>query len=143
MNHYILIWSICTFVETRVQEEIHLEDLARQTGFSLAHIRDVFRKYTGKSLSCYMQERKIANAAQELLCTDKTVIDRAVLYGYSGRTVFSRAFRRHTGYTPSQFRSEAPSLPRIRLCAGVFGAALPQRQKGIEGQTDASAFTGS
>ena len=75
MNHYILIWSICTFVETRVQEEIHLEDLARQTGFSLAHIRDVFRKYTGKSLSCYMQERKIANAAQELLCTDKKVID--------------------------------------------------------------------
>ena len=63
MNHYILIWSVCTFVETRVQEEINLEELALQTGFSLAHVRDIFRQNTGKSLSHYIQERKIANAA--------------------------------------------------------------------------------
>ena len=38
MNHYILIWSVCTFVESHVREEIPLEELVRQTGFSLAHI---------------------------------------------------------------------------------------------------------
>lgn len=114
-------------METRVQEEINLEELALQTGFSLAHIRDVFRRNTGKSLSHYIQERKIANAAQELLYTDKKIIDIAVQYGFSGRTVFSRIFRRHTGYTPSQFRTERPALTRIRLCAGVFGAGLPQK----------------
>lgn len=26
MNHYILIWSVCTFVESRVCEEIHPEE---------------------------------------------------------------------------------------------------------------------
>lgn len=129
MNHYILIWSVCTSVETRVREEINLEELALQTGFSLAHIRDVFRRNTGKSLSRYIQERKVANAAQELLYTDKKIIDIAMEYGYSGRTVFSRVFMRHTGYTPSQFRSVRPALTRIRLCAGVFGAGLPQKTK--------------
>lgn len=104
-----------------------MEDLVRQTGFSLAHIRDVFRKSTGKPLSSYVQERRIANAAQELLDTDKSILDIAINYGFSGRTVFSRAFRRHTNYTPSQFRAEAPVLARVRLCAGVFGAALPKR----------------
>ena len=127
MNHYILIWSVCTYVESRVREEIDLEEFVRQTGFSLAHIRDVFRKHTGKSLSRYVQERRIANAAQDLLDTDKTILDIAIQYGFSGRTVFSRAFRRHTGYTPSQFRAEAPVLARVRLCAGVYGAALPDR----------------
>ncbi len=127
MNHYILIWSVCTFVESRVKEEIPMEELVRQTGFSLAHIRDVFRKCTGKPLTRYVQERKIANAAQELLDTDRTILEIAVNYGFSGRTVFSRAFRRYTGYTPSQFRTEAPLLSRVRLCAGVFGAALPNR----------------
>ena len=127
MNHYILIWSVCTFVESRVCEDIRMEELVRQTGFSLAHIRDVFRKYTGKPLARYVQERRIANAAQELLDTDKTILDIAVQYGFSGRTVFSRAFQRHTGYTPYQFRSEAPVLARMRLCAGVYGAALPKR----------------
>ena len=128
MNHYILIWSVCTFVEPRVQEEINLEELALQTGFSLPHVRDVFRKNTGKSLSRYIQERKIANAAQELLYTDKKIIDIAMEYGYSSRTVFSRIFRRHTGYTPSQLRACRPALPRIRLCAGVFGVGLPEKQ---------------
>ena len=81
MNQYILIWSVCTFVEARVQEEIHPEELACQTGFSLAHIRDVFRENTGKSLSHYIQERKIANAAQQLLYTDDKIIDIAIHYG--------------------------------------------------------------
>ena len=129
MNRYILIWSVCTFVESHVREEIPMEELARQTGFSLAHIRDVFRRCTGKPLSRYVQERRIANAARELLDTDRTILDIAVHYGFSGRTVFSRVFRRYTGYTPSQFRAKAPVLGRVRLCAGVYGVSLPKRRE--------------
>lgn len=128
MNHYILIWSVCTYVENRIREEINPAELAAQTGFSLAHIREVFRRNTGKSLSHYVQERKIANAAQELLNTDMKIMDVAMRYGYSGRTVFSRIFKRYTGYTPSQFRAVRPVTGRIRLCAGVFGVDLPKRQ---------------
>ena len=127
MNHYILIWSVCTFVESRVREEILMDELERQTGFSLAHIRDVFRKSTGKPLCRYVQERRIASAAWELLDTDRSILDIAIQYGFSGRTVFSRAFRRYTDYTPTQFRAEAPMLARVRLCAGVYGVALPKR----------------
>lgn len=132
MNQYILIWSVCTFVEARVREEIHLEELACETGFSLAHVRDVFRENTGKSLSHYIHERKIANAAQSLLYTDDNILDIAIHYGYSGRTVFSRAFRRFTGYTPSQFRNERPAIAPVRLCAGVFGPGLPRRNQAVD-----------
>lgn len=128
INHFLLIWSICLFVENHVREESDLEELAHQTGFSLAHIRDVFHKQTGKTLSRYVQERKLANAAQELLHTDKDIIEVALHYGYSGRDVFSRAFRRYTGYTPSEFRVKRPVLTRVKLCAGVFGVALPQKK---------------
>lgn len=135
MNHYILIWSVCAFVESHVREKILMEEFVRQTGFSLAHIRYVFRNCTGKPLSRYVQERRIANAAQELLDTDRAILDIAVNYGFSGRTVFSRAFRRHTNYTPSQFRAEAPVLARVQLCAGVYGAALPRRLDDGNGST--------
>ena len=82
MNQYILIWSVCSFVEARVQEEIHLEELACQIEFSLAHIRDVFRENTGKPLSRYIHGHKIANAMQLLLYTDDKIIDIAMRYGY-------------------------------------------------------------
>lgn len=129
MDYNTLIWAICLFVESRVQGEINLEELAVQTGFSLAHIRDVFRKHTGKALTHYVQERKIACAAQELLHTDKEIMDIAVDYGYSGRDVFSRGFKRYTGYTPSEFRKVRSVSARVKLCAGVFGPALPQKKK--------------
>lgn len=69
-------------------------------------------------------------------------MDIAIRYGYSGRTVFSRAFLRHTGYTPSQFRTEAPVLSRVRLCAGVFGAALPDRRGDAGGNQAAAEAAG-
>lgn len=129
MDYSVLIWSICLYVESHARGEVDLEELARQTGFSLPHIRDVFFKHTGKTLSRYIQERKIACAAQELLNTDRWIMEVAMDYGYSGRDVFSRAFRRYTGYTPTEFRAKRPAAARVKLCAGVFGAALPQKEK--------------
>ena len=129
MDYNTLIWSICVLAESSAQGEIDLTELARQTGFSLAHIRDVFRRHTGKSLMRYVQERKIAGAAQELLHSSDDIMEVALRFGYSSRDVFSRAFKRHTGYTPSEFRAVRPTLTRVRLCAGVFGAALPQKKE--------------
>lgn len=129
MDHYVLIWAVCLLVEGRVQDENLTDMLALETGFSLAHIRDVFRKRTGCTLTRYIRERRLANAAQELLHTDVDVIDVALRYCFSGRDVFSRAFRRHTGYSPSEFRAVRPVQTRVRLAAGLYGAALPQKRK--------------
>ena len=129
MDYYIIIWSVCLFVETRVQSKLDLSELARQNGFSLAHMRKVFRTQTGKPLSHYILERKIANAAQELLNTDCDILEVALCFGFSGRDVFSRAFRRLTGYTPSEFRLLHPSIAQIRLCAGVYGPELPRKKE--------------
>ena len=127
MDYMTLIWSICVLAENNAKSEIDLDELAVQTGFSLAHIRDVFKKCTGKSLMHYVQERKIANAAQELLHSSDDIMEVAIHFGYSSRDVFSRAFKRYTGYTPSEFRLARPEVRRVRLCAGVHGAALPQK----------------
>ena len=128
-NCSVLIWSVCSYVESRVREEINMEELTRETGFSLAYLREVFRQRTGKPIVRYIQERKIANAAMELLNTDKKIMDIAIRYGYSGRTVFTRIFRRYTGYTPSEFRTRRPNLKPVRLCAGVFGPELPRKER--------------
>ena len=128
MDHYMLIWAICLYVENRVQGETDLADLALQQVFSLAHLRDIFRCRTGKTLSRYIHERKLANAAQELLHASDDIVEIAIRYGYSSRDVFSRTFRRYTGYTPSEFRRLRPLTVRVKLCAGLLGPALPQKE---------------
>ena len=113
MSHYILIWSVCTFVESHVRDEISMEELVRQTGFSLAHIRDVFRKCTGKPLSRYVKERRIANAAQELLNTDRTILD---ITGFPAEPYFPGLSDGIPTIRPPNF------APRL-LCLPGFGSA--------------------
>lgn len=132
MNYFLTIWSVIVFVENRIQEKIDYSELEIATGFSLAHIRDVFVKETGISLSRYILNRKIANASFEILYNRQNIFDIALKYGFSNHDTFTRAFKRVTGLTPIEFRKKRPAIGRIKLCAGVYGIGLLNIKKDIE-----------
>ncbi len=132
MNYFLTIWSVIVFVENRIQEKIDYSELEIATGFSLAHIRDVFVKETGISLSRYILNRKIANASFEILYSRQNIFDIALKYGFSNHDTFTRAFKRVTGLTPIEFRKKRPAIGRIKLCAGVYGIGLLNIKKDIE-----------
>ena len=129
MDHYFTVWSVIVFVENRVQDKIDYAELEKATGFSLAHIRDVFAKMTGTTLSRYILSRKIANAAFEILHNHHSILYVATKYGFTNHDTFTRAFKRITGLTPSEFRKKRPPVRRIMLCAGMYGIGLPNRGK--------------
>ena len=124
MDHYITIWSAVIFVENRLQSGFDYAGLAKATGFSLPYVRAVFAKYTGKSLSRYITERKIANAAFEIVHSRQRLVDIASKYGFSSPDSFTRAFRRIAGVNPSTFRKQRRSVGRVLLCAGVYGVSI-------------------
>ncbi|NMA33251.1 MAG: helix-turn-helix transcriptional regulator [Clostridiaceae bacterium] len=129
MDYFFTVLSVIVFVENRVQDRIDYNELEKATGFSLAHIRDVFAKTTGTTLSKYILNRKIANAAYEILYNRHSIITIATKYGFSNHDTFTRAFKRVTGLTPSEFRRKRPPVRRIMLCAGLFGIGLPNQEK--------------
>ena len=129
MNYFLTIWSVIVFIENRIQEKIDYTELEKATGFSLAHIRDVFVKETGTSLSRYILNRKIANAAFEILHNHQNILNIAIKYGFSNHDTFTRAFKRVTGLTPIDFKEKRPAVGRIKLCAGVYGIGLLNQAK--------------
>ncbi|NLT15137.1 MAG: helix-turn-helix transcriptional regulator, partial [Clostridiales bacterium] len=100
--------------------------LAQAAGFSLPHVRAVFSRLTGKSLSGYILSRRISNAAFEIIHSKQKLLDLAAKYGFSNPDSFTRAFRRITGVTPSEFRRQRRPVGHIRLCAGVYGVSVTQ-----------------
>ena len=130
LDYSYMIWSIVIFVENRLQGELNLEDLMKETGFSLAHLREVFAKKTGQSLAKYILSRKIANAAFDLLHYDEAIIQVAMNYGFTNPDTFTRAFHRIIGCNPSEFRKIRPVMRRIKLCPGVYGMGLPLKHGG-------------
>lgn len=124
MDYSITIWSIVVFIENRLQGKISYDELETACGFSMAYIREVFVKQTGMPLSKYILNRKIANAAFDILHSNQNILEIAVKYGFGNPDTFTRAFKRIVGLTPGEFRKRLPPVGRIKLCAGVYGVGL-------------------
>ena len=134
MDYFVVICSVIIYVENRLKTDIHYTELEKETGFSIAHIRDVFVKKTEKSLSRYILERKISNAAFEISHTNESLLTIAEKYCFRNPDTFTRAFKRTIGITPSEFRKRKITVGRIKLCAGVYGVGFTaneiQKMKG-------------
>ena len=136
MDYGLVICSVIVYVENRIKTDIQYIELEKVTGFSLAHIRDIFVRKTGKSLSRYILERKVINAAFEVSHTKESLLTIAKKYGFKNPDTFTRAFRRVIGIIPSEFRKRKIAVGRIKLCAGVYGVGFTaneiQNMKGNE-----------
>ncbi len=124
MDYFLTVSSIIIYIENRVGEKIDYIELERVTGFSIAHIRDIFVSKTGMTLSRYILTRKISNAAYEILYNKQSIMDISMKYSFANYDTFTRAFRRITGLTPSEFKKKRPPVGKIKLCACAFGIGL-------------------
>ena len=75
-------------------------------------------------LGRYICARRIANAAFDLINTQKSILDIALAYRFTNPDTFTKAFKRVTGTTPQVFRRDRRPVGRIKLCAGVYGVGI-------------------
>lgn len=118
---------ICTLVdciERNINNRTDYNELGKSIGFSYRHIREIFQKATGISLSRYVLARKIANVAFEIRHSAKSITEIAFEYEFSNLDTFARAFRRETGLTPSEFRKSAYLCGRRIICPGVYAPVI-------------------
>jgi AraC-like DNA-binding protein len=126
MDYSFFIWSTASFIETRLKEPIQYNELEKTVGFSYRHIRETFRECTGVSLSRYILIRRLANSAFDIVHTGKSLTDIASDYMFESYDTFTRAFKRHTRYLPSDFRSSLipVRVGRRRILIGMFGPMI-------------------
>ena len=74
MDQYLMVSTVAVFIENRLQSAFDYAELEKATGFSLPHIRAVYAKLTGKSLSRYVLSRRIANAAFEIVHSEQNIL---------------------------------------------------------------------
>ena len=128
LDYGLAICSVIVYAENRIKTDVQYTELEKETGFSLAHVRDIFVQKTGKSLSRYILERKVINAAFEVSHTKENLLTIAEKYGFKNPDTFTRAFRRVIGTTPSEFRKRKITVGRIKLCAGVYGVGFTSNE---------------
>ncbi|QOR36542.1 helix-turn-helix transcriptional regulator [Clostridium sp. 'deep sea'] len=132
MDYALTIWSVATYIEARVKSTIDYEHMEKTTGFSYRHIREIFKENTGKSLSKYILERKIANAAFDISISDKKLTDIAFEYKFNSYDTFTRSFKRITDVSPSQFKKKDSKVGRKRILMGMYAPVIFKKDDDIE-----------
>lgn len=116
MNYYSAMQKSINYIESNLKEDISLDALSELVHFSVPHFYRIFHIYVGFSVMDYIKVRRLSKAAEELLTTDKRVIDLALDYQFKSQESFIRAFCRVFGSTPGKYRKEKSDIP-------VFGKA--------------------
>ncbi len=107
MNLYIrLINNTIEYIEGNTHERLSLEDIARRFCVSEFHFNRMFKTVVGKTLKQYILGRKLTLAYHRLKACDDSVIDIAYDLGFQYPEVFSRAFKKQFGISPSSCRDK-------------------------------------
>jgi AraC family transcriptional regulator len=94
------------YIENNIYKKVTLDELSAETGVSKYYLHRMFRSLTGESIMDYVQARKLTASIDELIHTDRRVIDIAMDYGFDYEQSYIRAFKKKFGCTPLKVRNE-------------------------------------
>jgi AraC family transcriptional regulator len=96
---------VLDYIEDTLGQTIKLRDMAALAGISARHFERAFRQSTGSPPHAYVMERRLDVARDLLIKQPELPIEKISLrVGFSSSSHFSSAFRRRTGFTPTNFR---------------------------------------
>lgn len=99
------ILHVQMYIQQNLDRELSLEELARESYFSVYHFHRVFRAVVGESLKEHIRRLRLERAASFLKHTNESIINIALSAGYQTHEAFTRAFKTAFGCPPSDFRS--------------------------------------
>lgn len=102
MNYRKDIEKCIEFIEEHIKEDITIEEVANESGYSLYHFCRVFSLCKGMSVMEYIRRRRLSLATAELF-KGRKIIDIALEYGFETHSGFTKAFRKVFGYSPTQY----------------------------------------
>jgi AraC family transcriptional regulator len=92
------------FMETNLEGDLRLSELAREAGLSASHFIRSFRQSTGKTPYQFLLHRRVERARLLIRDHHTSLTEVGLASGFADQHHLARVFRRITGVTPSSYR---------------------------------------
>ncbi|WP_338277862.1 AraC family transcriptional regulator, partial [Escherichia coli] len=114
--------TVVNYIESHLCDTLTVKQLAAEANMSEFQLHQVFYYLAGMTLTEYIKRRRLSEANLALLAGQK-VTDVAYDFGYDSVDGFSRAFKRWTGFLPSDVTKSALTkvLPVLNFSIQVNG----------------------
>ncbi len=104
-EHKDTLTYICKYIEEHHAENLTLEKVSEESGFSKYYFERLFKRYTGITFHKYLNQCRVAHAEKLLKDSHKSITDISTYSGFNNLSTFIRIFKYFKGCTPTAFRS--------------------------------------
>lgn len=118
-QHHQAINRVVDYINNHLNEELSLTALADLSCISEYHFHRIFSSVIGEPIGAYITRLRLETAAQMLSESATSVTEIAEECGYQSLYALSKAFKKHFGVTPSQFRRNPQDYSRIHIAKTV------------------------
>ena len=99
-----IVQRACEYVLNHIDEDITLTSIASNLNISKNYLCSIFKQQTGENFLEYATKAKMERAKILLKKYDYKVYEVSDLLGYKETSYFSKLFKKHTGYTPAEYK---------------------------------------
>ena len=96
--------QVFEFIEANFHRPLELKEVAANLGYSPAYLTNIVRQKTGRTVKQWIIERRMHQARQLLLDTEKAIAQIAENTGYMDTGYFIRQFKQLHGASPNLWR---------------------------------------
>ncbi|WP_160114718.1 AraC family transcriptional regulator [Aquimarina sp. AU474] len=101
---YKLVTEAKEYINDNLNEDISLDIISRDIGISKYYLHRLFTEINGKTPLSYLTTVRLEKAITKLRYSKNSIFDIAIACGFDNVSYFSNIFKRHTGFSPTQFR---------------------------------------
>jgi len=94
------IKKILYYIEEHITENVTLQVISAQMNLSKEYTSHIFKKEIGKTLTDYVNNRKLLLAKEMIVDTEMSLTDIAEYLGFNNYNYFSRLFKKYLEITP-------------------------------------------
>lgn len=94
------------FIEENIAREVSLEEVAELLGLNPSYFSQLFKQVTGETFVHYRISRRMERAKKLLGQSRYRITDISFEVGYADHPHFTKTFKKYTGLSPSEYRSQ-------------------------------------
>lgn len=102
--------STALYLRENFNKAFEIKKLEEVSSFSYRNLQRIFKGYYKETIGAYITRLKIESGAKMLLYQNLTISQIAIKVGYSDLQAFSKAFKKHFGISPQEYKSKKEDI---------------------------------
>lgn len=101
------------YIQRNIREKLSVRGVAEILGFSESHFRKIFKEIYGVPPGDYIRTNRIEHAKELMMYSGFTFSEIAESCGFESIHSFSKAFKKHQGVSPREYRLFGKATTRV------------------------------